>query len=121
MKRWASLFAVLYCLRSDGVYLSFSGMDQSTVDTLVSQDGFSCQYVTVDDYNTAVASQQAAQQAAQQAQEVYLAPFRVELATTAASLIGKTTGYVAASAITQVNINAKMARISELRAILGLQ
>jgi hypothetical protein len=54
-----------------------------------------------------------------QANQVQLSIWQVELSTTQTSLIGKTTGYVAANAITQVQINAKLARIAELRALLG--
>lgn len=43
----------------------------------------------------------------------------LELTTTSASLVGNTTNYIAASVVGQIQINAKLARIAELKALLG--
>ncbi len=56
-----------------------------------------------------------------QANQIQLASYQLELSTTSASLVGKTQGYVGANALAQIQINAKMARILELRVLLGLQ
>lgn len=47
--------------------------------------------------------------------------YQIELSTLTTSLQGKTTSYVGSSAVAQIQLNAKMARILELRQLLGLQ
>ena len=121
MKRFILLATALYCLRSDGVYLTFQGMSQGDVDSMLSQQGLSCQYISADTYNTDIANQQAALSAARQAQQAALTPYVTELATTTAAIAVLGNGYVGANAITQVNYNAKMIRIIQLRQLLGLQ
>lgn len=121
MKRWAALFSVLYCLRSDGVYVSYSGTDQSSIDSMLSGEGLSCQYLAPSAYSAGVSAQQAAAIAAQQAQRAAMAPYQLELSTTMAAIAALGTGYVGANAITQLNYNAKMIRIIQLKKILGIQ
>ncbi len=121
MKRCVPWFIILFCLRSDGAYLQFSGMDQSTIDAMLSQQGLSCQYITANDYNVAISSQAATRQAAQNAQQVANAPYILELSTTGVAVAALGNGYVAANAITQINYNAKMVRIIQLKNILGIQ
>ena len=56
-----------------------------------------------------------------QAQQTQIAAWQLELSTTTAAVVSLGSGYVGANAITQVSYNAKLIRITQLRALLGLQ
>jgi len=68
---------------------------------------------TLDQVNAAIA--------ACQADQIQLQAYRVELSTTTAAVVALGNGYVAANAISQAQYNAKVVRIIQLRAFLGLQ
>ena len=52
----------LYALRSDGAYVSYDGMSQDTITAMLAQQGLACQWISEEEYNFAIAAQQAAQQ-----------------------------------------------------------
>jgi len=52
---------------------------------------------------------------------VQMASWTLELSTTTAAIVSLGTGYIGANAITQVNYNSKLVRITQLRSLLGLQ
>ncbi len=54
MKRVAMFFVVLYCLRSDGAYISFTGMDQPSIDSMLTAQVQSCQYISQASYTAGV-------------------------------------------------------------------
>jgi hypothetical protein len=54
-----ALFTIFYCLRSDGAYVSFEGMDQATITAMLAQQGLTCQWITQDEFTAAIAAQQA--------------------------------------------------------------
>jgi hypothetical protein len=59
--------------------------------------------------------------AACRANQLVLQAYAVELTTTTTAVAGAVPGYVGANAIQQINTNRNMARIIQLRQLLGLQ
>jgi len=119
MKRVALWVVVLFCLRSDGVYQKYTGIDQADVDAFLSP--LTCQYISEDQWMAGIQAQQNALQASNAAVISSKQNYITELTTTTQAVVDLGNGYVGASAITQVNYNAKVVRIIQLRKLLGLQ
>jgi len=88
---------------------------------MVNNDLSTLEFVDVSTFTVPSKSEVNAQIAACQDNQSKIATYTLELSTTSASLIGQTTGYLSISAIGKDSINKRMARIAELRSLLGLQ
>jgi hypothetical protein len=49
---------MVYILRSDGVYLSFFGMTQAQITTMLTDQGLSCTFIDEATYQVAIEAQQ---------------------------------------------------------------
>ena len=61
-----------------------------------------------------------AAQAACASSQSQISAWQLELSTTTAAVVALGSGYVAGNAITQVQYNAKLVRIVQLRSLLGI-
>jgi hypothetical protein len=111
---------LIFCLihAPQGDYVSeYSNVDQTTVSQTVSQLGYPFEFIDEPTYNSFI-----------QAHQVIVTPpsaqqlaYQTELSTTEAAVSAAAPNYVAANAITQIQVNKNMARIIQLRSLLGLQ
>ena len=92
-----------------GVSFSINGSDLTTFQVL---DGSETPAPTKNQLMAATATCQQG--------ETQTAAYQLELSTTVAAVSALGTGYIASNAITQIQYNAKIVRIIQLRAILGI-
>ena len=111
---WAIVY-VVYHYPSGDVLGTISNVDPSAVSATLAASGVSYDILDQATYTADIAG--LPQLSGLSAQTL---AYELELSTTQNSLIGKTTGYISANAIGQVQINSKLARIAELDALLGL-